>query len=125
MGVRHGFWGWGTGFLLCVAASSLSGCDYWPPALQAQIEQLRSEAQLATAERAKVEGQLRDAIKQRDELQARVDELTRLNRDLAARTSNLEQSLAAEQQKSAKATKSSAKGTPAKGKAAKTTTKKR
>lgn len=111
MDVRHGFWGWGTGFLLCVAASGLSGCDYWPPALQAQIEQLRSEAQLAAAERAKVEGQLRDAIKQRDEMQARVDELTRLNRDLAARTSALEQSLTAEQQKSAKAGKSSAKGT--------------
>jgi uncharacterized protein (DUF3084 family) len=94
-----------------VAASGLSGCDYWPPALQAQIEQLRSEAQLAAAERAKVEGQLRDAIKQRDEMQARVDELTRLNRDLAARTSALEQSLTAEQQKSAKAGKSSAKGT--------------
>ena len=29
----------------------LSGCDYWPPALQAQIEQLRAEAQGFAAER--------------------------------------------------------------------------
>jgi len=128
MGVRHGCWGFGTGFLLCLAASGLSGCDYWPPALQAQIEQLRSETQLAAAERAKAEGQLRDAVKQRDELQARVDELTRLNRDLAARATTLQQSLTAEQEKSAKLTKSGSKGAAAKGKAsksAKTTPKKR
>jgi len=102
-----------------LAASGLSGCDYWPPALQAQIEQLRSDAQLAAAERAKAEGQLREAVKQRDELQARVDELTRLNRDLAARATTLQQSLTAEQEKSAKLTKSWSKGPAAKGKAGK------
>ena len=32
-------------------ALGLVGCDYWPPALQAEIEQLRSEAQTLTISR--------------------------------------------------------------------------
>ena len=30
----------------------LTGCDFWPPALQAQIEQLHAEAQQAAADKA-------------------------------------------------------------------------
>lgn len=87
----------------------LTGCDYWPPALQAQIEQLRAEAQTAAAERAKLESQLMETVKLRDELQTRVDELTRLNRELAGRVAGLEQSLTEEKAKSAKVAKGSAK----------------
>ncbi|MEK7268590.1 MAG: hypothetical protein AAB093_04220, partial [Nitrospirota bacterium] len=76
-------------------AIGLSGCDYWPPALQAQIEQLRAEAQAAATERDRIESQLTQATKIRDELQARVNELANQNRDLTAKVTGLEQGLAA------------------------------
>ena len=38
--------------LVIAVAMTLSGCDYWPPALQTQIEQLRSELQAVTMEKA-------------------------------------------------------------------------
>lgn len=89
---------------------ALSGCDYWPPALQAQIEQLRAEAQGFAAERAKYESQLAQTAKMRDELQARVTELTTQNQDLTAKLTALEQSLAAEREKLEKMAKPAAKG---------------
>ncbi|MBM4125015.1 MAG: hypothetical protein FJ246_08710 [Nitrospira sp.] len=107
--------------LIGLAVAGLNGCDYWPPALQAQIEQLRAEAQTASAERAKLETQLMETAKMKDELQLRVEELTRLNRELAGRIANLEQNLAAEKTKASKpAAKASVKAAPAKnsGKAA-------
>ena len=39
----------------------LAGCDFWPPALQAQIEQLHSEAQQAAADKALLQNQLNAA----------------------------------------------------------------
>ena len=43
----------GTGLVGMIVTLGLvtgfAGCDYWPPALQTQIEQLRSEAQTLTA----------------------------------------------------------------------------
>jgi chromosome segregation ATPase len=94
----------------------LTGCDYWPPALQAQIEQLRAEAQSAAAERAKLESQLMETAKLKDELQARVNELTQLNQELAGRNAALEKNLAEEKTKGAKvsgkaSTKAAAKAT--------------
>ncbi|MGH7208729.1 MAG: hypothetical protein ACREIL_05020 [Nitrospiraceae bacterium] len=93
----------------------LSGCDYWPPALQAQLEQLRAESQGFAAERAKLESQLAQTAKMRDELQARVTELTNQNQDLTGKLTALEQSLAAEREKMAKTGKPAAKGAKAKG----------
>ena len=52
MKVRIGSMLFGSGALMTLSMT-VSGCDYWPPALQAQIEQLQQEAQLATADRAK------------------------------------------------------------------------
>jgi uncharacterized coiled-coil DUF342 family protein len=102
--------------LMGAALIGLNGCDYWPPALQAQIEQLRAEAQSAAAERAKLESQLMETAKLKDELQARVNELTQLNQELAGRNAALEKNLAEERTKgpkvSAKAsTKAAAKAT--------------
>jgi type II secretory pathway component PulM len=88
---------------------TLAGCDYWPPALQAQIEQLRAELQKAQSERATLETQLNEATRAKNELQARVAELTRQNNDLASKTAALEQGLAAEREKVAKLTKATAK----------------
>lgn len=94
-----------------VAMVGLNGCDYWPPALQAQIEQLRAEAQATAAERAKLESQFMEIAKLKDGLQARVDELTRLNRELAGRVAGLEQSLTEAKSKGAKVAKGPAKST--------------
>ena len=97
----------GSAVLLGTAMIGLSGCDYWPPALQAQIEQLKMEVQLSATERAKLESQLRETTQARDQMQPRVEELTRLNRELAGRVQTLETSLATEREKVAKLTKGS------------------
>ncbi|HEV8540459.1 MAG TPA: hypothetical protein VGQ60_04780 [Nitrospiraceae bacterium] len=99
--------------LAVVTTIGLSGCDYWPPALQAQIEQLRADLQAATTERAKLETLLKETAQAKDQLQARTDELTRLNRELAGRVQTLETSLTAEREKAAKVTKGG-KAAPAK-----------
>ncbi len=91
--------------ILVVVGGGLTGCDYWPPALQTQIEQLKTELQTVTAERDQLQSQLSAATKAREELQARVDELTRVNREKTAVIATLEHSLAAERQKLAKLTK--------------------
>ena len=43
---------------ITLVSVGLSGCDYWPPALQTQIEQLRSELQSVTMEKAQLQNQL-------------------------------------------------------------------
>ena len=85
--------------MIGLTSLGMSGCDYWPPALQAQIEQMQVEAQIATAERAKLQGQLTDTMKVKEELQIRVDELARSNRELSGRITALEQTLSVERQK--------------------------
>ncbi len=106
--------GLGSVMLAGAIAIGVSGCDYWPPALQAQIEQLRAEAQAAATERGRTESQLTQATKMRDELQARVNELANQNRDLTAKVTGLEQSLAAEREKGAKMAKPGKKAAHAK-----------
>jgi len=92
----------------------VSGCDYWPPALQAQIEQLQQEAQIATAERTKMIAQLNEENTIKQELQARVEDLTRTNRELIGRISALDQALNAERDKTSRLAKASAKPPPVK-----------
>ena len=107
----------------------LTGCDYWPPALQAQIEQLRGEVQLAAAERTRLENQVKDTVKSRDELQAHLDEMSRINRELTGRVATLEQSVLVEREKVAKlsrpATKTAVKSTTKASKSTKTQPKKK
>lgn len=104
-----------SGVVIVAALIGLSGCDYWPPALQAQIEQLRTDVQTATTEKAKVEAKLNETTKLlnettklKDELQARVDDFARLNREQATKIASLEKDLAAERQKTAKSGKKAA-----------------
>lgn len=73
----------------------LAGCDFWPPALQAQIEQLHAEAQQATADRALLQNQLNAANKAKEELQIRVEDLARVNKEKSAMIANLEHTLSA------------------------------
>jgi len=86
----------------------LSGCDFWPPALQAQIEQLHSEAQQAAADKALLQNQLNAANKAKEELQIRVEDLTRVNKEKSAMIANLEHTIAAARERAVKATKSNA-----------------
>ena len=86
----------------------LIGCHFWPPALQAQIEQLHSEAQQAAADKALLQNQLNAANKAKEELQIRVEDLTRVNKEKSAMIANLEHTIAAARERAVKATKSSA-----------------
>ena len=108
----------GLAVLAMALAVGVSGCDYWPPALQAQIEQLRSEAQTATAEKTKIEGQLTTLTNERNALHAKVDELTRLVKTRTDQVASLEQSLATEREKVAKLSAKPAAKAPAKKKTA-------
>ena len=76
--------------LLVVTGLALSGCDYWPPALQAQIEQLRSEVQTSSMEKTQLQSQLNDLARAKQELQARVDDLDRMNREKSGMISSLQ-----------------------------------
>lgn len=102
-----------------VLVGGSAGCDYWPPALQTQIEQLRSEAQTAVAERAQLQNQLGGLTKVKDDLQAQVDDLMRANREKSSMINSLQNSLAVAQDRLAK----QAKSAPAKASTAKTATK--
>ena len=97
----------------------LAGCDFWPPALQAQIEQLHSEAQQAAADKALLQNQLNAANKAKEELQIRVEDLTRVNKEKSAMIASLEHTIAAARARAVKAAKA-----PAAKPAAKTTVKK-
>ena len=94
---------------LMMMSMAVSGCDYWPPALQAQIEQLQQEAQIAAAERTKMVTQLNESNAAKQELQARVDDLTRSNRELTGKLSAVEQALTAEREKTSRLAKAASK----------------
>ncbi len=98
-----GFSAAGVGALLMLA-----GCDFWPPALQAQIEQLHSEAQQAAADKALLQNQLNASNKAKEELQIRVEDLTRVNKEKSAMIANLEHTIAAARERAVKATKGQA-----------------
>lgn len=93
---------------LTLFSVGLSGCDYWPPALQTQIEQIRAELQNATVEKTQLQNQLASMTKVRDDLQTQVDDLSRQNRDKSSMISGLQNSLAAAQERLAKSSKSAA-----------------
>jgi len=99
---------------LMMMSMAVSGCDYWPPALQAQIEQLQQEAQVANAERAKMVAQFNESNAAKQELQARVDDLTRSNRELTGKMSGLEQALMTERDKTSRLAKAASRPVSAK-----------
>jgi len=90
---------------ILIVSVGLSGCDYWPPALQTEIEQLRSELQSVTAEKTQLQNQFASFTKVKDDLQAQVDSLSRANRDKSIMIDGLQNSLAAAQQRLAKSAK--------------------
>jgi TolA-binding protein len=74
-------------------ALGLMGCDYWPPALQAEIEQLRSETQTLAIEKSQLQAQVTDLSKTKQELQGQVDELSRMSREKTAMITSLQNQL--------------------------------
>ena len=85
--------------LVIAVAMTLSGCDYWPPALQTQIEQLRSELQAVTMEKAQLQNQMSTLAKVKDDLQVQVEDLSRLNRDKSKMIASLQSSVTALQER--------------------------
>jgi TolA-binding protein len=88
----------GLGFAL-----GLAGCDYWPPALQAEIEQLRSEAQTLTIEKTQLQAQVTDLTQTKQELQGQLDELSRISREKTGMMTSLQNQLDATRARALKA----------------------
>ena len=91
--------------LIIIMAAMLSGCDYWPPALQTQIEPIRSELQTVTMEKAQLQTQMTSLMKAKDDLQAQVDDLVRTNRDKSAMIASLQSSVTSLQERLVKSSK--------------------
>ena len=104
---------------MTIVSVGLSGCDYWPPALQTQIEQLRTELQTVTAEKAQMQNQYASFAKIKEDLQAQVDDLSRANRDKSTMIASLQSSLTSAQERLAR----SGKGPAPKAAALKASTK--
>jgi len=84
-------------------ALGLVGCDYWPPALQAEIEQLRSEAQTLTIEKTQLQAQVTDLSQTKQELQGQLDELSRISREKTGMITSLQNQLDATRARALKA----------------------
>lgn len=97
--------------VVAVMGLALSGCDYWPPALQAQVEQLRSEVQTVNMEKAQLQNQINDLSKAKQDLQTQVDDLGRMNREKTGMISSLQSQM---ETLRAKAVKAMAPKAPAK-----------
>ncbi len=110
--------GAGLAGLIVMMTLGMSGCDYWPPALQAQIEQLKADAQSVTAEKTKVDAHVATLTTEKAALVNKIEEMSRLLKTRADQVASLEQSLSAEREKVAKmSAKPAAKAAAAKKKA--------
>jgi outer membrane murein-binding lipoprotein Lpp len=87
---------------MTIVSVGLSGCDYWPPALQTQIEQLRTELQTVTAEKTQLQNQYASYAKIKEDLQAQVDDLSRANRDKSTMIASLQSNLTSAQERLAR-----------------------
>ena len=74
---------------LVVVLISLSGCDYWPPALQSQIEELRADLNDALDERQRLDTENTELQALQASLQREVEEKARENEGLRHRLTAL------------------------------------
>ena len=89
---------------ICVGGVvSLMGCDYWPPTLQDEIEQLRAEIQTLTMEKTQLQAHVVDLTRVKQELQGQMDDLSRVNREKGVIISGLQSQLEAVRIKAMKA----------------------
>ena len=64
-----------------VLGLGVTGCDYWPPTLQSQIEQLQSDVQAVTAENMQLQSQVNELSAANQDLQVRFNEVNRVNQE--------------------------------------------
>jgi peptidoglycan hydrolase CwlO-like protein len=90
---------------ITIFSVGLSGCDYWPPALQTEIEQLHSELQSLKMDKAQLEDQLASIMKVKDDLQTQVNELSRANREKSSMMNSMQNNQATAQKRLTKSPK--------------------
>ena len=83
-------------------AFSMTGCDYWPPALQVQIEQLQSDMQTLMIEKTQLQAQVTDLTRVKQDLQMQLDELNRVSQEKTSIITGLQNQLQTVRQKSVK-----------------------
>ena len=76
-------------WLLGVVLISISGCDYWPPALQGQIDELRADLNDALDERQRLDTENTEFQAQQASLKREVEEKARENKELRHRLTAL------------------------------------
>jgi len=73
--------------ILMLGLLSLNGCDYWPPALQNQIEGLRADLEAVMEERQQLSIELAEMKANSESMVREVEEKARQNADLERRLS--------------------------------------
>ncbi len=77
----------------------LSGCDWWPPALQQQIEELGAKVKAAEAEKSAVLKKMADVSQAAEDCRVKSDQMAKAQADLKARVDQLQTALADAQAK--------------------------
>lgn len=77
----------------------LSGCDWWPPALQQQIEELDAKVKAAEAEKSAVLKKMADVSQAAEDCRVKSDQMAKAQADLKARVDQLQTALADAQAK--------------------------
>jgi uncharacterized protein HemX len=93
-----------SGVLAMALLLGMTGCDYWPPALQAQSEQMRSETQTLVIEKTQLQTQVNDLARSKQDLQTQIDDLSRMNREKTGMITSLSNQVDALRAKLVKAT---------------------
>ena len=75
--------------ILVLTGLTLSGCDYWPPALQHEIEELRADLNDALDERQQLDNDNAELRTQHASLQREVEDKHRENENLRGRLAQL------------------------------------
>ena len=88
----------------------VSGCDWWPPALQQQIGELEAKVKAADAERSALLKKVGDVSQAAEDCRAKSDQMAKAQADLQARVDQLQAALADAQ------AKLKSKGKPARSK---------
>ena len=77
----------------------LSGCDWWPPALQQQIGELEAKVKAAEAEKSALLKKVTEVSQTAEDCRAQSDQMVKTQADLKARVDQLQVALADAQAK--------------------------
>ncbi len=84
---------------LAACLIGLSGCDWWPPALQQQIGELEAKVKAADAERSALLKKVADVSQAAEDCKTKSDQMAKAQADLQARVDQLQAALADAQAK--------------------------